>query len=67
MLTGSLPTLSRDEATQMIEAAGGRTSSSVSKKTDCVLAGDATGTKYVKAKKLKVSILDERAFRELLE
>jgi len=67
VLTGSLPTLSRDEATQMIEAAGGRTSSSVSKKTDFVLAGEATGTKYVKAKKLKLSILDERAFRELLK
>ena len=67
VLTGSLPTLSRDEATQMIEAAGGRTSSSVSKKTDFVLAGEATGIKYVKAKKLKVSILDERAFRELLQ
>tara|TARA_B100001027_G_scaffold7872_2_gene4964 strand:+ start:5540 stop:7531 length:1992 start_codon:yes stop_codon:yes gene_type:complete len=67
VLTGSLPTLSRDEATQMIEAAGGRTSSSVSKKTDFVLAGEATGIKYVKAKKLKVSILDERAFRELLK
>lgn len=67
VLTGSLPTLSRDEATQMIEAAGGRTSSSVSKKTDFVLAGEATGTKYVKAKKLKVSILDERAFLELLQ
>lgn len=67
VLTGSLPTLSRDEATQMIEAAGGRTSSSVSKKTDFVLAGEATGIKYVKAKKLKVSILDERAFLELLQ
>ena len=67
VLTGSLPTLSRDEATQMIEAAGGRTSSSVSKKTDFVLAGEATGSKYVKAKKLEVSILDERAFRELLK
>ena len=67
VLTGSLPTLSRDEATQMIEAAGGRTSSSVSKKTDFVLAGEATGTKYVRAKKLKVSILNERAFRELLK
>ena len=67
VLTGSLPTLSRDEAIQMIEAAGGRTSSSVSKKTDFVLAGEATGSKYVKAKKLEVSILDERAFRELLK
>ena len=66
VLTGSLPSLSRDEATQMIEAAGGRTSSSVSKKTDFVLAGEAAGSKYVKAKKLEVSILDEKAFRELL-
>jgi DNA ligase (NAD+) len=66
VLTGALPSLSRDEATQMIEAAGGRTSSSVSKKTDFVLAGEAAGSKYVKAKKLEVSILDEKAFRELL-
>jgi DNA ligase (NAD+) len=66
VLTGALPSLSRDEATQMIEAAGGRTSSSVSKKTDFVLAGEATGSKYVKAKELGLSILDERAFRELL-
>jgi len=66
VLTGSLPTLTRDEATQMIESAGGRTSSSVSKKTDYVLAGEAAGTKYAKAEKLGVTILDEAAFRELL-
>ena len=66
VLTGTLPGLSRDEATQMIEAAGGRTSSSVSRKTDFVLAGEATGSKYVKAKKLKLPILDEKAFRELM-
>ena len=66
VLTGALPSLSRDEATQMIEAAGGRTSSSVSKKTDFVLAGEAAGSKYMKAKKLEVSILDESEFRELL-
>ena len=66
VLTGALPGLSRDEATQMIEAAGGRTSSSVSKKTDYVLAGEAAGSKYAKAKKLELAILDERAFRELL-
>jgi DNA ligase (NAD+) len=66
VLTGALPDLSRDEATQMIEAAGGRTSSSVSSKTDFVLAGEATGSKYVKAKKLEITILDEKAFRELL-
>ena len=66
VLTGALPSLSRDEATQMIEAAGGRTSSSVSRKTDFVLVGEATGSKYVKAKELEITILDERAFRELL-
>ena len=66
VLTGTLLGLSRDEATQMIEAAGGRTSSSVSRKTDFVLAGEATGSKYVKAKELEITILDERAFRELL-
>ena len=67
VLTGSLPNLTRDEATQMIEAAGGRTSSSVSKKTDYLLAGEATGSKYSKAEKLGVPILDEAAFRELVE
>ena len=67
VLTGTLPSLTRDEATQMIEAAGGRTSSSVSKKTDYLLAGEATGSKYAKAEKLGVTILDEAAFRELLD
>ncbi|MGZ0655976.1 NAD-dependent DNA ligase LigA [Coraliomargarita sp. W4R72] len=66
VLTGALPSLTRDEATKMIEAAGGRTSSSVSKKTDYVLAGEAAGSKYVKAEKLGVTILDEPAFRALV-
>ena len=66
VLTGALPSLTRDEATQMIEAAGGRTSSSVSKKTDYVLAGEAAGSKYAKAEKLGVAILDEAGFKELL-
>jgi len=66
VLTGALPTLTRDEATKMIEAAGGRTSSSVSKKTNYVLAGEASGSKYAKAEKLGVTILDETAFKELL-
>ena len=47
--------------------AGGRTSSSVSKKTDYLLAGEASGSKYAKAEKLGVPILDEAAFRDLLE
>ena len=66
VLTGALPNLTRDEATKLIEAAGGRTSSSVSIKTDYVLAGEAAGSKYAKAEKLGVAILDEAAFRELL-
>lgn len=66
VLTGSLPNLTRDEATELIESAGGRTSSSVSKKTDYLLAGEATGSKYTKAEKLGVPVLDEAAFRNLL-
>lgn len=67
VLTGSLPSMTRDEATRLIEAAGGRTSSSVSKKTDYLLSGEASGSKYAKAEKLGVTILDEAAFRGLLE
>jgi DNA ligase (NAD+) len=67
VLTGALPSLTRDEATAMIEAAGGRTSSSVSKKTDYVLAGEAAGSKYARAEKLSVAILDEATFKALLE
>lgn len=66
VLTGALPSLTRDEASKTIEAAGGRISSSVSKKTDYVLAGEAAGSKYAKAEKLGVTILDEAAFRVLL-
>jgi DNA ligase (NAD+) len=67
VLTGSLQNLTRDEATELIESAGGRTSSSVSKKTDYLLAGEATGSKYSKAEKLGIPILDEAAFRKLLQ
>ncbi len=66
-LTGSLPSMTRDEATQLIEAAGGRTSSTVSKKTDYLLCGEASGSKYIKAEKLNIAILDEKAFRRLLD
>ncbi len=66
-LTGSLPSMTRDEATQLIEAAGGRTSSTVSKKTDYLLCGEASGSKYIKAEKLNIAILDEIAFRRLLD
>jgi len=66
VLTGTLPDLTRDEATRLIEQAGGRTSSSVSKKTDYLLAGEATGSKYAKAEKLGIPILDQTAFQQLL-
>lgn len=66
VLTGTLPTLSREEATGLIEAAGGKTSSSVSKKTDFVLAGESAGSKLDKARELGISILDEAMFRRLL-
>jgi DNA ligase (NAD+) len=67
VLTGSLPNLTRDEATKLIEAAGGRTSSSVSKKTDYLLAGEAAGSKFTKAEKLGVSVLDEAKLLQLIK
>jgi DNA ligase (NAD+) len=66
VLTGTLPSLTREEATARIEAAGGKTSGSVSKKTDYVLAGAEAGSKLDKAKELGVKILDEAEFLKLL-
>lgn len=66
VLTGTLPTLSRDEATLLIKERGGKITGAVSKKTDYVLVGDDPGSKYEKAKELKVAILDESAFLALL-
>jgi DNA ligase (NAD+) len=66
VLTGTLPTLTRDEAKDMIEALGGKVAGSVSKKTDYVVAGDEAGSKLEKARQLGVSILDEAQFRELI-
>ncbi|MBV1777146.1 NAD-dependent DNA ligase LigA [Burkholderiaceae bacterium DAT-1] len=66
VLTGTLPTLSRDDATTLIERAGGKVTGSVSKKTDFVVAGEAAGSKLEKANTLGVRVLDETAFRELL-
>ncbi len=66
MLTGTLPTLSRDEASAMIEAAGGKVSGSVSKKTTYVVAGDDAGSKLAKAQELGVTVLTEAALLELL-
>jgi DNA ligase (NAD+) len=67
VLTGTLPTLSRSEASERIEAAGGKVTGSVSKKTDYVVAGEAAGSKLAKAQELGVAVLDEAGLRELLE
>ncbi|MCD6015933.1 MAG: ligase, NAD-dependent [Solirubrobacterales bacterium] len=66
VLTGTLPTLSRDEATRLIRAAGGKVTGSVSKNTDYLVAGDSPGTKLAKAEELDTEILDEDGLREIL-
>ena len=66
VLTGTLPTMTRSEASALIEQYGGKTSGSVSKKTDYVLAGEEAGSKLIKAQQLGVSILTEEQFREML-
>ena len=67
VLTGTLPTLSRSEATAVIESFGGKTSSSVSKKTDYVLAGEEAGSKLDKANKLGITVIDENIFNEMIK
>jgi DNA ligase (NAD+) len=66
VLTGTLPELSRDEATKLIRRAGGKVTGSVSRKTDYVVAGDSPGTKLAKAEELDIDILDEDGLRELV-
>ena len=66
VLTGTLPSLSRDEAGEMIRAAGGKVSGSVSKKTSYVLAGEAAGSKLEKAQTLGIKIIDEETLRAML-
>ena len=66
VLTGTMPNLSRDEATRLIRAAGGKVTGSVSKKTDYLVAGDSPGTKLAKAEEVGTEILDEKGLRALL-
>ena len=66
VLTGTLPTLTRSEASALIEQYGGKTAGSVSKKTDYVLAGEEAGSKLTKAQQLGITVLDEEQFRAML-
>ena len=67
VLTGTLPTYTRDQAAQIIESFGGKVSGSVSKKTTMVLAGEAAGSKLTKAQDLGVRVIDEAEFNELIK
>lgn len=67
VLTGTLPTYSRSEATEIIESFGGKTASSVSKKTSYVLAGEEAGSKLEKANKLGVAVINEEEFNKMIE
>ena len=67
VLTGSLEKYTREEASSIIEKFGGKTSNSVSKKTDYVLAGEEAGSKLTKAQDLGVKIITEEEFDELIK
>ena len=67
VLTGTLPTYTRDQAAQIIESFGGKVSGSVSKKTAYVLAGEAAGSKLTKAQELGVKIIDEAQFNDMIK
>jgi len=67
VITGTLPTLSREEATRRAEQAGAKVTGSVSKKTDFVLVGESAGTKLTKAQSLGVETIDEAEFLKRIE
>ncbi len=67
VLTGTLPSISREEASKIIESYGGKTSSSVSKNTDFVLAGEDAGSKLTKAQSLDIKIISEQEFKNMLK
>ena len=67
MLTGTLSKYTRDEASTLIERFGGKTSSSVSKKTDYVIAGEEAGSKLTKAQSLGVKIITEQEFEDMIK
>ena len=67
VLTGTLPTLTRDEAKAMIEGAGGKCVGSVSKKTSVVVAGEEAGSKLEKARELGVRVVDETGLLEMVK
>ena len=67
VLTGTLPSMTRDETQAELEARGGKVTSSVSKKTSYVVVGESPGSKLAKAEQLGVTILDDDALRHLLE
>jgi len=66
VVTGSLQSMTRDEAKQRIRRLGGKAAASVSQKTDYLVHGEAPGSKFHKAQKLGVSLLDEKAFLAIL-
>ena len=67
VLTGTLPTLTRDQATEIIQSYGGKVSGSVSKKTAYVLAGEEAGSKLVKAQNLGIAIISEDEFKDMIK
>lgn len=65
VITGTLPTMSRTEATEYIESRGGKVSGSVSKKTNYLVAGEAAGSKLAKAQELGITIIDEKTLKSM--